>query len=129
MRPLRRAARRGALLALALTLCLASAAPLWAQTVITTVPVGELPAGLAVDPITNRIYTADTNSDTSSIVDGATNTLLDEVAAGNTPFSVAVNPITQRVYVANFYGDDITVINAATRRVIGSIDVGDGQFT
>src|SRR4051794_6458869 len=74
MSPMRRAGRPVALLGLALTLVLASVAPLWAQTVITTVPVGVLPEGLAADPTTNRIYTADQVSNTTAIVDGATNT-------------------------------------------------------
>ena len=55
---------------------------------------------MAVNPVTNKIYVANQNSNTVTVIDGATNTTA-TVAAGNTPFAVAVNPVTNKIYVTN----------------------------
>jgi len=64
---------------------------LWAQTVTTTVAAGAGPVAVAVNPVTNKIYVANQNSDNVTVIDGATNGTT-TLAAGDAPRDVAVNP-------------------------------------
>lgn len=76
-------------------------------TVTTTVPVGDAPYGLDVDPITNRIYVASTALNIVTAVDGKTNTVTANVP--NVPATfVAVNFGTEKVYVSG--GNSLTVL-------------------
>jgi DNA-binding beta-propeller fold protein YncE len=76
-----------------LLVCPASA---WAQTVVATVTVGVGIEHVAVNPMTNKIYTA------NIVIDGTTDsttTVTDPNAISNGP--VAVNPVTNKIYIAN----------------------------
>jgi YVTN family beta-propeller protein len=70
-------------------------APLHAQTATTTVAAGTLPLAAAVNPVTNKIYVPNFNSNNVTVIDGATNATT-TVAAGTQPISVAVNPVTTK---------------------------------
>ena len=85
-----------------------------------TVPVGSKPHSLAVDTATNKIYVA--NSDSITIIDGATNSTT-TVAAGTKPGSPVVDSSANKVYVANFVSNDVTVIDGSTNNVT-AIPVG-----
>ena len=67
---------------------------------------------VAVNPVTNKIYVAN-SSGTVTVIDGATNTTT-TVAAGTAPIAVAVNPVTNKIYVANQGSNNVTVIDGAT---------------
>lgn len=84
-------------------------------TVIGTIPVGNSPAGVAVDTGTNLIYVADQGSDTLSVIDGTTNTVSATVPVGPRPVGVVVDPATHRVYVVIAGGapDGVAVIDGA----------------
>lgn len=75
--------------------------------VTTTVPVGDTPYGLDVDPIKNRIYVASTALNTITAVDGKTNTATATVT--NVPATfVAINYLTEKIYVSG--GNSLTVL-------------------
>ncbi|MBI4382197.1 MAG: thrombospondin type 3 repeat-containing protein [candidate division NC10 bacterium] len=105
-----------------------------AQTVIATVPVGSNPQDVAVNPITNRIYVANSGSNNVSVIDGATNTVVATVAVGTNPIRVAVNPTTNQIYVNNWGGGSCngadtlqsttSVINGADNTVMATIPIG-----
>ena len=61
---------------------------------------GAIPLAVAVNPVTNKIYVANENSNNVTVIDGATNTTT-TVAVGTFPIAVAVNPVTNQIYVAN----------------------------
>lgn len=42
-------------------------------TIATAVPVGSMPHGVAVDPVTNKIYVANRDDNNVTLIDGATN--------------------------------------------------------
>jgi YVTN family beta-propeller protein len=96
-------------LMVALALLLGAAAPAYAQTVVATIPVGDEPRRVAVNEKTNRIYVANTNSDTVSVIEGATN-FVGTIPVGDNPVGVAVNEKTNRIYVANLFDDTVSVI-------------------
>src|SRR5947207_2069563 len=83
------------------------------QTVTTTVAVGKNPRAVALNPVTNKIYVANSNSNDVTVIDGATNST-STVTAGTTPVDVAVNPVTNKVYVLNVGSDNVTVIDGAS---------------
>ena len=76
---------------------------------------------MAVNETTNRIYVANYNSDSVSVIDGATgNVIGSPIAVGDSPYGVAVNEATNRIYVANYDSDSVSVIDGATGNLVGS---------
>jgi YVTN family beta-propeller protein len=71
-------------------------------------------------------YITNSGSNTVSVIDTATNTLVGSpIAVGNLPYGVAVTPDGRRVYVANYYSNTVSVIDTATNAVVGTrIPVG-----
>ena len=128
------------LLAFSLATALRSAV---AQDLIATVPTGQSPYAVAVNPVTNKIYVTNLCGDSSScvptppgtvtVIDGATNDTT-TVTVGVNPQAIAVNPVTNQIYVANGCGNDpqclspngtVTVIDGATNQTT-TITVGNG---
>ena len=89
---------------------------------------GHIPWDVAVNPDTNRIYTANAGSSNVSVIDGASNTVVDTVAVGDYPYGVAVNPDTNRIYVANSDSDNVSVIDGASNTVVDTVAVGDYPY-
>ena len=88
--------------------------------VIATIPVGDAPRDIAVNPNTNRIYVSNEASERLSVIDGNSNTVIDTIGVCN-PSGVGVNPDTGLIYVVNQSPcNEVTVIE-------GFIDTdGDG---
>src|SRR5438045_6816512 len=78
-----------------------------AASVVATIPVGNNPEGVAVNPLTNRAYVTNISDNDVSVIDGVGNAVIATVNVGNGPFDVAVNPTTNRIYATN--GSDGTV--------------------
>jgi YVTN family beta-propeller protein len=94
------------------------------------IAVGANPRGIAVNPATNRVYTANSAAQTVSVIDGTTNTVIGlPIAVGANPWGIDVNPVSNRVYVTNSGGTTVTVIDGVTNAVVGSpIPVGTAPF-
>jgi len=94
-----------------------------AQSVTATVPVGNVPGAVAVNPVTNKIYVVNegfsfnSNPGSVTVIDGASDNTTN-VAVGRNPVDVAVNPVTNKIYVTNLGNDSfpgsLTVIDGAT---------------
>jgi YVTN family beta-propeller protein len=81
------------------------------------IPVGKTPVGIAVDPNTNRIYVSNSNNNTVSVIDGATNRVIgDPIPVGEGPRGIAVDPNTHLVYVTNPGSNTVSVIDGATNK-------------
>ena len=80
-----------------------------------------LPALAAAAPFA---YIANSNSDTVSVIDTASNTVTATVAVGTQPFGVAVNPAGTRVYVTNLSSNTVSVIDTASNTVVATVAVG-----
>jgi YVTN family beta-propeller protein len=85
-------------------------------TITAAIPVGNKPAGVAIDPSTNRIYVANADNNNVSVIDGTTDTVVAVVAAMYWPFGVAANPGTNRVYVTDNATDAVRVIDGVPTR-------------
>ncbi len=88
-----------------------------------TVTTGSQPNGLAVNPLTNRVYVANGLADTLSVVDGGTDTEVAEFAIGNGPTDVAVNTRTNRVYVVNFLDGNLKVVDGSDNSIDATIGI------
>ena len=90
--------------------------------VIATIPVGFSPLGIGINPITHRIYVANSGSNTVSVIDGTKNSVVTTIAVGDAPWSqIAVNPTTHRIYVPNNGSGSLSVIDTATDTVIATV--------
>ncbi|MGB6429427.1 MAG: Ig-like domain repeat protein [Candidatus Acidiferrales bacterium] len=99
---------------LGLVFCALVAAPCArAQTVTTSVFSGAAPYAVAVNPVTNKIYVANQNAGSVTVIDGATNNIV-SVSTGSSPDAIAVDPVTNQIYVANLGSGTVTVIDGPT---------------
>ena len=117
----------------------ASAQP---AVITQTILVGSGPNGVAISPMTGRIYVADGNDDTVSVINGRkdtvtstingrTDTVTGTIPVGLQPDAVAVSPRTGKIYVTNTNISDgsagtVSVISGRTGTVTGTIPVGRG---
>ncbi len=118
--------------------------------IVEVIGVGKIPLGLAIlraltggpggpladgrDAMTHygsnqvavapRVYVANFDSDTVSVIDVSTHTVIATIPVGSRPFGVAVKPDGTRVYVTNYGGNTVSVIDASTHTVIATIPVG-----
>src|SRR6202035_514425 len=72
---------------------------------------------LSVSPDGTRVYVVNNASDTVSVIDIATNTVVSTFAVGSHPRGVAVNPNGTRTFVANRDSNTVSVIDTATNTV------------
>ncbi len=84
---------------------------------------------IVVNPVTNRIYTANEQSDSVSVVDGSTDTLIKNIAVGDDPQIIGVNSVTNKIYVVNIDDETVSVIDGATDTVVATIAVGAWPFS
>ncbi|MGC1580981.1 MAG: choice-of-anchor D domain-containing protein [Candidatus Acidiferrales bacterium] len=90
------------------------AAPAHAQVVTASLSDSNVSHGVAINPVTNKIYLAD-EAGTLSVIDGATNTLSTVSYSGGVEnWAVAVNPVTNMVYVVDRGASKIDVFTGAT---------------
>jgi YVTN family beta-propeller protein len=102
--------------------------------VTDTIAVGLHPSGLAWDGKQHRLYVANSNSDTVSIIDTTSNKVVETISlqpfnrkvAGISPESVAISPDHTRLYVACAGINAVAVLDVAARRsqVVGIIPTG-----
>ena len=99
----------------------------------TSVPAGIHPYFIAVNSVTNKIYTANfcgsgprctshsgTATGTVTVIDGATLAFAN-LFVGSRPYDLAVNPATNRIYVPNGCGNDPSCVTHN-----GTVSVIDG---
>ena len=84
-----------------------------------------------LNPVGSRAYVANSNSNTVSVIDTASNTVVGTVPLGNvTPRAIAINPAGSRVYVAtasSTSSNSVSVIDTASNTVVGTVPVGSSS--
>jgi YVTN family beta-propeller protein len=93
--------------------------------VAATIKTGAGPEAVAVNPVTNRVYTANSGENSVTVIDGAVDTVVGTVRTGSNCNNVAVNPTTNKIYVTNNFGHSVTVIDGATNTAT-TVRVGQG---
>ena len=69
-------------------------------------------------------YITNSGSNSVSVIDTATDTVVATIPVGTEPLGVAVNATATRVYVTNRGSATVSVIEAATHSVVASVPVG-----
>ncbi|MCP4450214.1 MAG: YncE family protein [Planctomycetes bacterium] len=92
----------------------------------TTIAAGANPTGVTVHPDGTRIYLA--NADffgeavsSVSVIDRATNTIIDEIFCGNGSITVAVHPDGTMAYVPNAFDGTLSVFDTESHEVADTI--------
>jgi YVTN family beta-propeller protein len=96
------------------------------NTLVTTIPVGTNPWGVAVQQGGSRVYITNLHSNNVSVIDTTTNTVSATIPVDAAPRGVTVRQQDGRVYVANYTGNTVSVINPITNAVIATIPVALG---
>ena len=73
-------------------------------------------------------YISNADSNSVSVIDTSTDTVVATVAVGNSPFGVAVKPDGTRAYVANAFSSDISVIDTLSNTVIATIALDNTPY-
>ena len=91
---------------------------------MTYLPLGisGVPAGIAVDQSSGRVYVAVAGSNELGVIDGLANAVVDTIHGLPDPTAVAVNPSNQLVYVTNSRGPN-------NPGLLSFIDAGSDNFT
>ena len=84
------------------------------------------PNGLAINPLTQRLYVTSRSSNQVLMLDAQTGGILKQVAVGSLPWGIAVNPSNNRLYVANFNSGDVYVLDATTLTRVTIASLGSG---
>ena len=73
-------------------------------------------------------YITNFSSNTVSILDTASNTVVATVPVGSNPYGVAVTPDGARVYVTNVSSNKVSVIATASNTLLATVPVGAGPL-
>jgi YVTN family beta-propeller protein len=89
----------------------------------------DLPLGVAVTPVGDRVYVANAGSNTVSVIDTTTNGVIMTIPVDGAPWGVAVTPDGTKIYVSisgnsDNPGDSVSVIDTLTNTVATTIFVG-----
>jgi len=86
--------------------------------------VGSQPTGMAISPDGSKLYVANHNSATVSILTTSPLALVNNVSVGVSPTKVAVTPDDSKVYVTCKGSNTVSVLSGMTGSAIGRITVG-----
>ncbi len=90
-----------------------------------TVATGSTPQAVAVNPVSNRIYVVNQNSNSVTVIDGASNSIIANVGVGASPYAVAINAVTNKIYIANHSANGtVTVVDGQNNPVV-NVSVGN----
>lgn len=81
---------------------------------------GLAPHALVFDPTIDRLFVANKNSGTLSVIDAAADTVVDAIEIGDEPHGVAIGP-NGSIYATAKKANTITVIDPTTLKVIATI--------
>jgi YVTN family beta-propeller protein len=89
----------------------------WADSVIKTISgVGVYPFYIAFNPTNKDMYVTNYGSNTVSVVDSSTNTVIGTISVGigNNPYGIAFNPTNNDMYVVSRNSNTVSVISTST---------------
>lgn len=91
---------------------------------IALVNVGRHPAHVVPDLDSKRVFVSDSETDSISIVDLATRTVVKTISTGDYPHGLRLSPDGRELVVANVEDGSVSVIDVATLKESGRIPVG-----
>ena len=97
-----------------------------ATNATTTIQVGQGPRGIALNPVTNKVYTVNYGSQDVTVIDGATGATT-AVQAGKHPWAIAVDTKSNKIYAVNEDSASVTIIQGGTNAT-STVDAGPIPF-
>ena len=94
------------------------------DSVITTIPVGANPAGVAYDSRTGDVYVSIYSSDNLTVINGSTEKTTNSLIVGDNPGPLAYDSENGYLYIATTENNNISVYDPASQTLIASIHVG-----
>jgi len=94
------------------------------DTVIATVTVGAKPRALLWDSIHNKIFVANYNDSSVTVIDGTSNQVITTIRVGRFPYNLCLNTNNGKVYVTNYGSNSVTIIDGASNEVVATVPVG-----
>ncbi|MDO8964045.1 MAG: YncE family protein [Coriobacteriia bacterium] len=98
------------------------------DSVIATVPVGDGPIAIALNPLSHHVFVANYNAGDVSLIDGVTDTYEATIGASASKFPIAVvvdhlapAPVA---FVGNFWTGTIDVLDEGSRTITQTVPVG-----
>jgi YVTN family beta-propeller protein len=88
------------------------------------VDVGQVPHGVAINSNDKRLYVANHQEDTLSVINSETYGVVATVDVGKRPNGVAYNAANNMVYVANRDANSVTVLTASDMQTVATLTVG-----
>lgn len=89
------------------------------------VPLGGLPLGVGVDPVTQRVFVAVWSQDTVAVLDAVTLAVVAQLPVDDRPIGVAVDVVRGRVVVAH-EAAPLTLLDARTLLPLARVEAGPG---
>ena len=88
--------------------------------VIKSVPVGQQPWGVAVNPnpAINKVYVANFASDTIHVLNATTLEEVEEIWVGPNPTFVRINETTNQVFVVTYGNNSVVVLDGVTNKIL-----------
>ncbi|HYV52561.1 MAG TPA: hypothetical protein VE971_04635 [Candidatus Eisenbacteria bacterium] len=79
--------------------------------------VGDHPLGIAFNPVNKDMYVANEVSNTVSVIDSSTNTVISTISFGSNsaPVDIAFNPTNNDMYVTDVGLGDVSVIELSSK--------------
>ena len=93
--------------------------------VVKRVEVGAQPMGV-VSPDGRRVYVANYNDNSVSVVDAWRGVEVGRIHTGINPTRVLLHPSIKYIYVSNRGSGTVSLIDVFTNRIMANIQVGDG---
>ena len=93
------------------------------QVMADSVTVGNTPTEMAFNATGTRLYVTNQYSGTISVIDVATNAVIDAIPVGNRPFEVIVEPGDSILWTGKI--DSLYAIRLATKEIIARFQIGD----
>lgn len=98
-----------------------------ANTVVATIPVGSIPSDVVVSPDNSTIYIANSISGTISVIDAASNTVVNTFSIPSAN-ALAISRDGSTLYVANFSTtENLEVVSTATGTITATLELSDGS--
>ena len=89
------------------------------------IPVGGTPVGIAYDPLNSEMYVIDFASDSVSVINTSTDTVIANVVVGFGPSDIVLDPDNSDVYVVDTNSNNVVAISTVDNTLVSSISVGE----
>lgn len=96
------------------------------NTVVATLPTGQFPAAIVLNPAGTRAYVSNLFRDnTVTVLNTVTNRVLATIAVGSGLFRVVLNPTGTRVYITHPDGNSVLVVDTSSNNVIATVPIAN----